>query len=63
MYAALSEKSGNDTIFDIEAGLKEASQNPGDLNKVTFYKCNILGKSYSSDSAMKALSAMLSKKS
>ena len=63
MYAALSEKIGSDTIFDIEAGLYEASDIPEDLDKVTFYKCVVLGKSYSSDSVMKALSAMLSQKS
>ena len=63
MYAALSEKIGSDTIFDIEAGLYEASDIPEDLDKVTFYKCDILGKSYSSDSVMKAFSSMLSQES
>ncbi len=63
LYAALSEKIGNDTIFDIEAGLDKASKMPDDLNKVIFYKCNILGKSYSSDSAMKVIFSMLSSES
>ncbi len=59
LYAALSEKIGNDTIFDIEAGLKEVSDIPGSLDKITLYKCNILGKSYSSESAIKVISGML----